>query len=510
MGFMCLFCCNASNSNNTMGRTMCIKRESTVEEAKNESTYQYFQLPYEVIQHIISFLPLKDAIATRILSKTWQRISPVQHLNFSTGCSHLNTLNNDGQYTSFGGLKEDFLHFVDQSLKMFYQKQKSVLTFSLYVNEYAAHSKQLTVLSLVTCELKDYSVGDAARLDSLHDLSLDHVHLSDRILNQLISISPNIKQFSLKLCEGINFLELLNLDRLEKVVVQDDWIYKIKIESRSLHTFDFHRRFHKDCEIDLKCRKNLEVLRLDTVIVPRLFSENLFSDFPLIKSLFLFGQHKLRKFKISSPRLELLHLYFVENLVDATIDAPNLRSFKYTANEFLPFLFQMNTLHLQKTSFRLYSFKIDVSWFLKLREFVGKHSHNEALSLHFPASLKLTFNLGELRGIPIPPVRGVKHLKLKLLNDYSPPAFEPLVDGILWSCYPEMLTMELGTKKNKFIEVLKAELQHTKNEKNSCCESTDIKCWRHDLKDFETEQFIGTKKRKPQVQRKMISFRFKW
>lgn len=102
-------------------------------------------------------------------------------------------------------------------------------------------SKLLTVLSLVNCELKDYSLRDTARLDSSQDLSLEYIDLSDEIFNQLISFSPNIMHLSLKRCKGIIFLQLLNLDRLEKVVIEDgfrfdstDWIHRIKIEAQSL------------------------------------------------------------------------------------------------------------------------------------------------------------------------------------------------------------------------------------------------------------------------------------
>ncbi|KAL7162571.1 hypothetical protein ACSBR2_042963 [Camellia fascicularis] len=157
--------------------------------------------------------------------------------------------------------------------------------------------------------------------------------------------------------------------------------------------------------------------------------------------------------EFASPRLELLHLMHVGNLVDATIDTPNLSSFKYTNYDLLPFLFQMNTVRLQKTSFQLWPCTMDVSWFLKLREFIGTQSDNEVLSLKLLHNSKATFDLQELRGITIPPMRGVKHLKLKLEYDYRSWPSEALVDCILWSRHPEMLTMESGGKQNLFIEV---------------------------------------------------------
>ncbi|KAI7984779.1 putative LRR receptor-like serine/threonine-protein kinase [Camellia lanceoleosa] len=114
--------------------------------------------------------------------------------------------------------------------------------------------------------------------------------------------------------------------------------------------------------------------------------------------------------------------------------------------------------------------------------------------------MKATFDLQELRGITIPPMRGVKHLKLKLEYDYISWPSEALVDCILWSCHPEILTMELGGKQNMFIE---------KGVRNNCCKSTEIKCWRHDLKEVKIEEFIGTKKGMPLAQCKIIGYRFK-
>lgn len=64
-------------------------------------------------------------------------------------------------------------------------------------------------------------------------------------------------------------------------------------------------------QLDLKCCKNLEILSLDAVVLPGSFFENIFSDFPLLKSLFLENQCKLEMMEFASPRLELLHLMHV-------------------------------------------------------------------------------------------------------------------------------------------------------------------------------------------------------
>lgn len=212
----------------------------------------------------------------------------MQHLNFTTECSIVYKLTNNVKETSHAETRdidvEPFLDFVDQSLQGLCKQQESIQAFSLHMHFYCHKydapfinkwikltadndfqvicirfengfndpprfilphtiftSKLLTVLSLVNCELKDYSLRDTARLDSLQDLSLEYIDLSDEIFNQLISFSPNIMHFSLKRCKAIIFLQLLNLDRLEKVVIEDgfrfdstDWIHRIKIEAQSL------------------------------------------------------------------------------------------------------------------------------------------------------------------------------------------------------------------------------------------------------------------------------------
>ncbi|CAL5443871.1 unnamed protein product [Camellia sinensis] len=100
---------------------MHIKGEAIMEEANNDSTDRISLLPDHIIQHISSFLLLEDAVATRVLSETWQCTTPVQDLSFRNPCSFINkqidNVNNGSPLGTRGIRSKLFLDFVDQSLK---------------------------------------------------------------------------------------------------------------------------------------------------------------------------------------------------------------------------------------------------------------------------------------------------------------------------------------------------------------------------------------------------------
>ncbi|KAF5931983.1 hypothetical protein HYC85_028154 [Camellia sinensis] len=326
--------------------------------------------------------PLKEAVATRVLSKTWCRIPPVQHLNFATECSIVYKLTNNMEETSHAETQDidvkPFLDFVDQSLQGFCKQQESIRAFSLHMHFYC-HKYDAPFINKwikLTAD-NDFQVICIRIENGFYDpprFILPHTIFTSKLLTVLSLVSCELKDYSLR-----------DTARLENVVIEDgcrfdstDWIHRIKIEAQSLRTFYFRRGYRKDPQLDLKCCKNLEILSLDA-----------------------------------------------------------------------------------------------------LREFIGTQSHNEVLSLKLLHNSKATFDLQELRGITIPPMRGVKHLKLKLKYDYR-------------SWPSEALS-------------LKFKLQCRKGVRNNCCKSTEIKGWRHDLKEVKIEEFIGTKKGMPLAQRKIIT-----
>nr|POE85920.1 putative fbd-associated f-box protein [Quercus suber] len=78
----------------------------------------------------------------------------------------------------------------------------------------------------------------------------------------------------------------------------------------------------------------------------------------------------------------------------------------------------------------------------------------------------------------IPPRPNIKHLMLSnvpILEDYT-----ALIDGLLWSCHPKILSAH-SNPESKFIKPLYETLMG-REEKPKCCSGLNTKCWRHYLK----------------------------
>ncbi|GMN37010.1 hypothetical protein TIFTF001_006469 [Ficus carica] len=68
------------------------------------------------------------------------------------------------------------------------------------------------------------------------------------------------------------------------------------------------------------------------------------------------------------------------------------------------------------------------------------------------------------------------------------PIFEALIDGLLWSCHPKLISVPSDSMLEKdCIKVLCEKL--LKREHSLCCDSSRIKCWRRHLKDARIERF---------------------
>ncbi|KAJ7950540.1 F-box protein [Quillaja saponaria] len=125
---------------------------------------------------------------------------------------------------------------------------------------------------------------------------------------------------------------------------------------------------------------------------------------------------------------------------------------------------------------------LDNTWFLKLRKdlaMLSKYLVVVTLDL-FLGHVNAKFTRMHLDGSLRPSPHSLNCLKLNRVPstiDYS--AF---IEGLLWSCYPKNLLVDLHQQQDqKFIEFLYATLT-SRDENPSCCK--DIKaciCWRHFL-----------------------------
>lgn len=85
---------------------------------------------------------------------------------------------------------------------------------------------------------------------------------------------------------------------------------------------------------------------------------------------------KLKRFKISSPRLKKLSLYDLsEHLDNGVLDTPNLRSFRYDGDKVVPLLFSLDMSSVQDATLNMfYSSDLNAFQFFELRSYFGKFS----------------------------------------------------------------------------------------------------------------------------------------
>ncbi len=114
-------------------------------------------------------------------------------------------------------------------------------------------------------------------------------------------------------------------------------------------------------------------------------------------------------------------------------------------------------------------------------------------------TINKAFSMENLRDESIPPPTRLKQLEVQ--NEEPSPDYTAFIDGLLWSSYPETVTIRelgihLGISLNLYLEfmimllIIKNGLQilykKLKDREGNphCCNGSHIKCWRHYLKAF--------------------------
>lgn len=502
----------------------------------------YFDaLPAHIVRLILSFLPGKEAVTKTILSKTCYEQCPV--LNFDEFSSYFSELGR-GQRD----ISSVFSNMVDESLSKIYpwdsgrksirfrvENNKSILKrmnewleltrinkftdlFLVFGPEHYSlphtlfASKSLTVLHLRNCEVPNIIEHEGTSLDSLQELHLTYVSSAERLIDNLSYICPSIVNFTLILYRGIDNLKLSCLDKLTNVSVDDlGCINSIVIKARSLRMFKYYCRSSNDkaCDINVSRCRNLEVLHLNSTAPITGFSPDICSNFPFLKELILCFCASSIPCKIISPVLQILVLSNIEFLVDSAIDTPSLQYFKCTN----PSSFPAMTSTPHEIKIELYDNRLsDASWFLQLRTFV-ENLPSKCMKLSIKVKyLMVKFKHEELRDAYISSISPrINVLNLDIDTEVTR-NYRHLIDGLLWSCHPETLSVQSGNQriKKKFVKVFCHEFGNREIEKNCCRSRTNrLKCWRHYLEYVDLEQ-LGTNCGNTLEQCQQLNFNMKW
>ncbi|KAM3375038.1 hypothetical protein P3S68_013752 [Capsicum galapagoense] len=260
------------------------------------------QLPDPVLQHILFFLPAKDAALTSVLSKTWLRVwnlLPISTFDFDQNDSLWKLLLTEVEESKEADIRDGFQSVIDDSLINLRFQKAIIEKFRLATNNcikelnfyikcrdgkdwYSLPGTTFTAKSLMVLRLGGFKlewplIVDHINLTKLRELSLTDVFLEERIILEICSACPVIEDLSLIRCRGVNDLLISDLPKLLKLTIhQANEIQPWKYRSR---------RCNSPLKFDLNTSKLLKELSITFEQITDSMVENLVSELPLLEKL---------------------------------------------------------------------------------------------------------------------------------------------------------------------------------------------------------------------------------
>ncbi|XP_055829310.1 uncharacterized protein LOC129898698 [Solanum dulcamara] len=312
------------------------------------------------------------------------------------------------------------------------------------------------VLRLGGFKLEFPLIVDHMKLTKLRELSLPDVCLEERTIFEICSACPAIEDLSLIWSKLLK----LTIHRANEIA----WEYKsIWIQAVNLQSL-YCRGCNSQLKYDVTTFKLLKELSITFDQITDPVVENLASELPLLEKLELNFCFKLSSHKFSSCMLRQLTFHSGKSLMEIGIDTPNLLRFEYGAPK-LPVIFSMTTSSLQESYLKLMpNDHLSTIWFQNLKEYLSRFERLNLLVLCIDSTT---------------------HVKIEQVMESLD--FDILLDGLLWTCHPESLSIVRIWRHNEdFIRFLREKLMQ-REIAPVCCESKRIKCWRHYLKEIEVE-----------------------
>lgn len=335
-------------------------------------------LPDSILHHILSFVSLKQAVRTSVLSKRWKETwhtCPILVLN-------------DHTHGYFGRVKE-VLKCMEQTLLNRHMEmisiRKLVVSLSCFWNdpEFAALvnrcvcfaigsnvkelklrfpffwggynlpqivfcAKSINVLELSGCKLSHPRISVQLYL---RKLSLVDVYADDQMIRNLFSRCPLIEYLAIESSKGFKSLELFNLSKLHEVKVSNnDELDKVEIKALNVHSVTIAEMI--TCVIDVVSCENLKCLLLAELSITDDWLCNVIQHFLVLQFLSITNCHELKSISISSPSLKEL-IISGSALVEVKLETPNLSIFKFKGH---PIYFTSNAMALSKTDLYIYGY----------------------------------------------------------------------------------------------------------------------------------------------------------
>ncbi|XP_059462038.1 putative F-box/LRR-repeat protein At3g18150 [Corylus avellana] len=278
---------------------------------------QISELPDHLLHHILSFMPTKDVVQTKLLSRTWRRVcSSYPNFEFNLH-NYSQRLEQRGRYTkSFDNTMQRFhrdetgmqkltifasiqgapelVPVVDRWIEISLEKQVQELDIRIYKYDLPPAifaSKSLHTLCLMGITMPPIFTTNT-RFFSLRKLSICGVSLKEQILQDLIFKFPFIE--NLALLGGINpilvkKIRVSGLCNLKELTIFG-WrvLEEVDIDAPSLKFFHYGGYILQQNNIKIKmgATNNVETLSItyDTTMTEQQFYD-LISKFPLLKCL---------------------------------------------------------------------------------------------------------------------------------------------------------------------------------------------------------------------------------
>ncbi|XP_058204366.1 putative F-box/LRR-repeat protein At3g28410 isoform X1 [Rhododendron vialii] len=515
-----------------MKRRKWLKRERFMNfgDVYSDKVDRISQLPEPIIHHILSLLPTEDAVCTNVLSKTWRRIwSTFPVFDFRLV---------DGKYFDKHGIedwdaetsKDDFLSFVEESLKRRLVQDFSIDKFQMHILFGSLKSltpwmdrwltivternvkeldlnvgcagtriyslpaivlgaKSIYVLRLSNCNLNLNVADGIIKFSHLRELNLREMHVDEWMIQTFTSSCPFIESLELGSCHGLDSLCLpSSLLQLSKVVLRDCYGLKIVlIEAPNLIHFYIRNASSVPCEINLvACSKSLRKLSLLSATMTEEEFQNLMSLTPGVEVLELYYLGRCSRIMISSQNLKRLVLKACKKWLVAEIDTPNLLSVEHTCYQrYLSFNY-INAAHLREVDLEFCLASHDIGWFSKLKEFLTSFAHSENFSMVVLCSKNVSIH-AKLREILLLPLYTLMDLNPQVI--ISSKTFTELVDRVFDRFHPDTLSLISMCSCRKYLEFLYESLV----EQEDHCEDFRSRRnhWRHFLGGFEIENLEG-------------------
>ncbi|EXB80814.1 hypothetical protein L484_020068 [Morus notabilis] len=361
----------------------------------------------------------------------------------------------------------------------FLKLERTMITDEWFRNN-AAEFKLLETLILCECQgLKSMLI----RNESLKCLELDScttLENVDVIVSGLESFSysgkaAEISQINLASCKSLKFL------KLERTMITDEWFRNNLAEFKLLETL-----------ILRECQK----------------LENMFINNENLKCLELNYGSELENVDVMVSGLESLQIYDRSSTHDQLHCKINVKGCKLLNLQFSGELKPSPPLQLISSDVKNAEICLELGYSSNecrgfqnsLRDFLNLFAHCDIVSLSSKSSSDTCYLIypEQERKALIPPLYDVKHLKIQVtVLIFKSMRIMELVDSLLWfSPHPESISVILydsscSTKEFiiKFYYGVPTNSEVEEDNVITCCSSSPVRCWRHDLTEVAIENF---------------------